>query len=100
MPSFFRSVPGAALLGLGSAAVLAAALALPPVHETASLRGYPDRAKLHPGAYDALTMWGMARAYPGRRPAAGGLRRSVAERQAQVARTGGRAPRRGARWGR
>ena len=89
MTSFLRSVPGAAALALGTAAVLAAALALPPVHDTASLRGYPDRDKLHPGAYDALTMWGMARAYPAADLPPAGYAEAFAQKQAQVARTGG-----------
>lgn len=59
MPISLRSVGGAAALGLGTAALLAAALALPPTHEPVTLRGYPDRAKLNPGAYDALALWGQ-----------------------------------------
>ena len=84
-----RSLSGAALLGLGSAAVLSAALSLPPVHEPVTLRGYPDRAKLHPGAYDALMLFGMARAYPEPDLPAAGYAAAFAERQAQVARSGG-----------
>ena len=84
-----RTLAGTALLGLGAAALFSAALSLPPVHETATLRGYPDRAKLHPGAYDALMLWGMARAYPAPDLQAVGYAEAFAERQAQVARSGG-----------
>ena len=89
MPLSFRALPGAALLGLGTAAILSAALALPPVHERATLRGYPDRAKLYPGAYDALALWGMARAYPAADLPPTGYADAVAHRQAQAARSGG-----------
>ena len=89
MPISFRSIGGVAALGLGTAAVLAAALALPPVHEPITLRGYPDRAKLHPGAYDALALWGMARAYPQADLPSTGYAEAYAALRSEVARTGG-----------